>query len=94
MFVLRIQHAVARYDDWKRMFDSDPVDRRGGGVRRYRIQRAVDDPSFVMIDLEFDTADEAERFHDKLRDVWEGPGRAVMTGPEARVVETVESGDL
>jgi hypothetical protein len=28
-------------------------------VRRYRILRASDDPNYVMIDLEFDSASEA-----------------------------------
>jgi hypothetical protein len=91
MFVLRIQHDVSSYDDWKKVFDSDPVDRRGGGVRRYRIHRAVLDPALVMIDLEFDTRAEAEQFHQRLRGVWEGPGRAVMSNARAQVVETVEA---
>jgi hypothetical protein len=34
----------------------------GSGVRRCQILRAKDDPDFVMIDLEFDTADETDVF--------------------------------
>jgi hypothetical protein len=94
VFVLRIQHNVTSYEDWKRMFDSDPVDRRGGGVRRYRVHRDVGDSNLVLIDLEFDSRDEAERFQQKLRGVWEGPGRSVMSNPQASVVETVEAADL
>jgi hypothetical protein len=44
-----------------------------------------------MIDLEFDTRAEAEQFHQRLRGVWEGPGREVMSNARAQVVETVEA---
>ena len=91
MPTLRIQHTVPTFDDWKLAFDSDPVDRKGGGVRSYQIHRGVSDPSFVMIDLEFDDVDTAEAFHDRLRQLWDGPARAVTNDPHAWVVETVES---
>ena len=93
MTTLRIQHAVPTFDAWKRAFDSDPVDRKGAGVRRYRILRSVGDPNFVMIDLDFDTVGEAEALLQKLRRLWSGPGQAVMRNPEAWVVETVEATD-
>jgi hypothetical protein len=54
----------------------------------------VGDSNLVLIDLEFDSRDEAERFQQKLRGVWEGPGRSVMSNPQASVVETVEAADL
>jgi hypothetical protein len=60
MHILRIEHPVPNYDAWKAAFDSDPIGREGAGVRRYRILRATDDPNYVMIDLEFDSATEAE----------------------------------
>ncbi len=41
-------------------FDSDPIGRERSGVRRYLVLRATDDPNYVMIDLEFDSASEAE----------------------------------
>jgi uncharacterized SAM-binding protein YcdF (DUF218 family) len=94
MPILRIQHFVPTFDDWKRAFDSDPIDRKGGGVRRYAISRAVDDPNFVMIDLEFDTVEEAAEFHRKLRQLWDGPARAVTRDPRAWVVETLEAKQL
>jgi hypothetical protein len=44
-----------------------------------------------MIDLEFDSASEAEPFLAKLRDLW---GRVdVMGDPKARIAEVVESTD-
>jgi hypothetical protein len=91
---LRIEHPVPDYDNWKRAFDADPVDRRAHGVRRYRVSRAVDDPSYVLIDLEFDSMENAERLLAKMRQVWAGPGKDVMRNPLARIVETVERQEL
>ena len=60
MYILRIEHPVLDYNAWKAAFDSDPIGRERSGVRRYRILRATDDPSHVMVDLEFDSLSEAE----------------------------------
>jgi hypothetical protein len=92
--LLRIQHAVPTYDGWKQAFDSDPVDRLGSGVRRYSIHRPVDDRQFVMIDLELDSAEEAQALLARLRQLWEGPAQAVTQHPMAWVVETVEAVQL
>ena len=62
MAILRIEHPVPDFDAWKAAFDSDPVGRQRGGVRRYRVLRPVDDPNFVLVDLEFDSSSEAESF--------------------------------
>ena len=94
MPTLRIQHSVPSFEDWKAAFDSDPVDRKGGGVRRYHISRAVADPNFVMIDLEFDDLRTAEAFQERLRRLWSGPAKAITHNPRAWIVEHVESGDL
>ena len=92
MVIVRIEHAVPSFDKWKQAFDNDPADRKGSGVRRYQICRLKDDANYVMIDLEFDRPDEATSFLQKMQRIWEGPGKAVMLGPRARVVELVETG--
>jgi hypothetical protein len=89
--ILRIEHAVPNFDGWKQAFDSDPADRKGSGVRRYQVLRSVDDPNYVLIDLEFDTLEEAEGLLTKWRRVWSGDGQKVMRNPQARIVETVET---
>lgn len=94
MVILRIQHPVPDYERWKRAFDNDPADRRGGGVIRYSIRRPVTDPKFVMIDLEFDSVREAEMLLTKIRRIWEGSGATVMFEPESWIVETVETVEL
>ncbi len=94
MPIVRIEHTVPDYEVWKRVFDADPADRKGSGVRSYQILQAADDPNFVMIDLEFATVAEAERFLETMQAIWAGPGKDVMRNPRARIVETVESAEL
>ena len=91
MPILRIEHPVPDFDGWKRAYDSDPVGRKQSGVRRYQILRSLDDPNYVMIDLEFDTKSEAEALLAALRTVWARVEGSVMSNPQARIVETVES---
>lgn len=89
MHVLRVEHSVGNYDEWKKAFDNDPIGRKKSGVLRYRILRAVDDPQRVMIDLEFENSGEADRMHESLKELW---GRVdVMRDPQARTVEVVEA---
>lgn len=91
MYILRIEHPVPNYEGWKEAFDSDPVDREKSGVRRYRILRPVDDPNYAMIDLEFDTRSQAEALLSALRTLWSRVEGQVMTNPQARIVEVVET---
>jgi hypothetical protein len=91
MPILRIEHAVPDFEGWKRAFDSDPVDRKTSGVRRYQVQRPIDDPNYVLIDLEFDTQGEAEALLAAMRQVWSRVQGAVVLDPQARIVETVET---
>jgi hypothetical protein len=91
MPTLRIEHPVPDYDAWKRAFDGDPIGRARSGVRSHRVMRSVDDPNYVLVDLEFDTIGEAEAVQAALRQMW---GRVdVMREPRSRVVETVEHHD-
>ena len=91
MTILRIEHPVPSYEGWKAAFDSDPVGRERSGVRRYHISRPVDDPNYVMIDLEFDSKSEAEAMLVSLRQLWSRVEGQVMSNPQARIVETVET---
>ena len=91
MVMLRIEHPVPNFESWKQAFDSDPVGREKSGVRRYQILRAIDDPNFVMIDLEFDTVQQAEALLAAMRVVWGRIEGTVMTNPQARIVEVAET---
>lgn len=90
MYLLRIEHPVPNFEGWKQAFDSDPVGREKMGVRQYQILRATDDPNYVMIDLEFDTAEQAEALLNAMRAVWSRVEGKIMTSPKSRIVEKVE----
>jgi len=91
MYILRIEHPVPDFDGWKKAFDSDPVGREKSGVRRYQVSRPIDDPNYVMIDLEFDTPSQAEALLAAMRVVWGRVEGTIMMNPQARVVEAVET---
>ena len=91
MTVLHIEHPVPNYEAWKRVFDADPVGREKSGVRRYRILRAMDDPNYVMIDLEFDTEGEAEALLASMRVIWDRVQGTLISSPRARIAEPVET---
>ncbi len=62
-------------------------------MRRYRIFRPVDDDKHVMLDLDFDSAQEADTFLTILKtDVWPSGDKAPakLGTPEARILEMVE----
>jgi hypothetical protein len=90
MPILRIEHRVPDYEGWKQAFDSDPADRKGSGVKRYRIMRSIDDPQQVLIDLEFDTAGQAEALLESMRKIWNQIQGRVIFEPRASIVEVVE----
>jgi hypothetical protein len=94
MPTLRIQHSVPSFEGWKRAFDSDPAHRKESGVRRYSVSRSVDEPNLVMIDLFFDSTDEARGLLSTMERIWVGPGKDVMQNPQAWITDTVESVEL
>ena len=91
MHILRIEHPVPDFDAWKRAFDSDPLGREQSGVRRYRVLRPIDDPKYVMIDLEFDSLNEAEAVRAALQGLWRRVQGQIMDDPRVRIVEAAES---
>jgi hypothetical protein len=95
MPILRIEHPVADFEAWKRTFDSDPLDRKGAGVRRYRVIRPVDDPNYAIVDLEFDNQAQAEALLEGLRRLWgQAQGQGLIGSPQGRIIEVIESTDL
>jgi len=88
---LRIERPVLDVDGWKRAFDCDPVGRKKAGVGRYQVLRSIDDPNYVMIDLEFDTQSEAGTLLAAMREVRSRVEGKVVLDPLARIVESVES---
>lgn len=94
MVTIRIEHPISSFPVWKLAFDRDPADRKGSGVRQYAVLQPVDDPNYVLIDLDFDSTDKAEVFLSRMRRVWASPNAAPALGngaPRARVLRTVET---
>lgn len=95
MRTLQIEHAITDYDTWRSAFDRFADARRNGGVVGHRVSRPVDDPNYVVIDLDFETADKAEAFLGFLRtSVWPVPANApaLAGAPQARILEVALEG--
>ncbi len=86
MIILQIEHPVPNFDAWKKAFDSDPVNRKQSGVRRYRVLRPIDNPNYAMIELEFDSVNEAEGLLAAMREVWGRIQGTIMENPRVRIV--------
>ena len=93
MTTLRLEHAISDFDLWKAAFDRDPINRGGSGVRAHRIHRPVDDPAYVVVDLELDTVAAAEALRGSLERLWQSleAAPALAGHPQVRIVETVET---
>lgn len=90
MTTLHIRHAITDFDTWASAFGRFAGARRDAGVRAHRVQRPVDDPAYVVIDLDFDTTDAAESFLGFLRtNVWGVPANSPGLGgtPETMILE-------
>ena len=53
MFTLGIEHAISDFATWKRAFNRFAEVRQKAGVVSHRIRRPVDDPHYLVIELEF-----------------------------------------
>ncbi len=91
---IRMRYELDDYDAWRQVFDRDPLDRRGSGVRSYRISRDVDNDQAVLVDLDFGSVDQAAAFHGRLRALLADPSLPKMARAETTLAEITESGDL
>lgn len=82
------------YESWKRDFDSDPLNRKRAGVKRYQVYRRVDDPAIVVIDLYFEKEDHAQTMLGALQDLWKKVEGTVMVKAQTKLLQVVESIDL
>lgn len=94
MTTLRIEHPITDFGTWKAAFDRFAEARARSGVCGHRILRPVDDARYVVVDLDFQTVDEAERFLDFLRTrVWTSTvnAPALAGAPRTRILEPADS---
>ncbi len=89
MATLHIEHAITDFEVWNAAFKRFADVRARSGVRASRVQHPVDDLHRVVIDLDFDSADEAHRFLSFLQaNVWSSPENApaLVGAPHAQVL--------
>jgi hypothetical protein len=94
MTTLRIEHAIHDFGIWQKAFDSFAEARAEAGVRGFAIRQPVDDPKYLMLDLEFDAAGQAEAFAGFLHQhVWSSPASspALAGAPQTRILDLVRS---
>ena len=94
MKTLRIEHKITDYTVWKGAFDRFADMRAAAGARGYLIRRPVDDAQYVIVDLDFDSSEEARAFVEMLRTrVWSTPANspALAGDPITRILVTEEA---
>jgi len=66
MVYLNIRHTVSDYSQWRPIFDADDARRRAAGASGItQVFRDMDDPNTITLILEWDTAENANKFaHD------------------------------
>ena len=94
MQILQIEHKVPNYDDWKKVFDSDPINRKKMGVKRFQVYRQEDDPDYVVIDLYFDSAEKLKATLDALQNLWKKVDGTIMFRAKTRILDISETVDL
>lgn len=62
MPTLHIEHPITDFETWSAAFRRFAEARRHAGVRGQRVQRPIDDPNYVVVGLEFDSAEAAGAF--------------------------------
>ena len=93
MATLHIEHAITDLKTWREAFDRFADARAGAGVTASRIFQPVDDPSYIVVHLDFDSAEAATQFRSFLEaNVWSTPANSpgLAGSPTARVLESVD----
>lgn len=94
MHTLRIEHTVPGYEGWKKVFDSDPINRKRSGVKSYRIYRPADDAGLVIVELDFGTMAELQSALQALQNLWNKVQGTVINDPMTRILEIMESKEI
>ena len=91
MVTLHIEHPITTLETWRAAFDRFEGARKNAGVRTQRVRRPIDDPAYIMVDLDFDDVAAAENFRDFLEHtVWStGMNSPALAGhPQTRILES------
>jgi hypothetical protein len=94
MTTLHIEHAVTDFETWRQVFGRFAEIRAHAGVRHHLVRRPVDDPAYVVVDLDFDDTEAAASFLEYLRSqVWSTPARspALVGSPRTAILEVADA---
>ena len=94
MATLHIEHPISDLRTWLTAFARFAEARQKAGVCAQRVYQPVDDPKYIVVDLDFEAVDDAVRFKKFLEsNVWSSkdasPGLA--GAPEAHVLVPVST---
>jgi len=67
MALMLMGFEVDNYDEWKQLFDSDPVGRKSM-AKGHRISRSIDNPNEFYLSVEYASADDARTVLARLHD--------------------------
>lgn len=87
MATLHIEHRVTDFGTWSQAYARFADARDQAGVRQARIQQPVDDPAYVVIDLDFDTIGEADKFLTFLHETVWPTATALASPPQTRILQ-------
>lgn len=90
MPTLLIEHPITDFPTWLAAFGRFSDARRNAGARDERVHQPVGDPKHVVVEVDFDTVDEANAFLQFLETVvWANPDNApaLAGSPRALVLE-------
>jgi hypothetical protein len=92
MTTLHIEHPITDLGAWLAAFNRFAEARGKAGVQAQRVQHPVDDPNYIIIDLDFTTTDAAQRFLAFLNTkVWSSTDNApALAGtPQTKLLQNV-----
>ena len=74
MSTLHIEHEITDLETWLGAFRRFEEARRGAGVRAQRVSHPIDDQNYIVVQLDFETTEEAEAFKSFLENrIWSNP---------------------
>ena len=94
MPTLHIEHPISDLETWLGAFNSFGQARTDAGVRAHRVHQPIEDAAYIVIQLDFDEVEAAERFKGFLESVvWKTPelSPGLAGTPRARVLREVLS---
>ena len=94
MHILQIEHEISDLETWLGAFARFEEARRGAGVQGQRIAHPVGDDKYIVVQLDFGSAEEAQNFKGFLENrVWSNPDAspALAGTPKARVLLEVDA---